>query len=211
VYLPFEQPNGRADAPMYVGLGRIHRCAEYTTTGSRGSSPRSTSTRSPAGGPEDARSSTADRARCLPPTFGPPKASATNTDTRWWSGTATPGAARSSAGPARSRLGLRGSTTKGCTRLPASERGSGARSCRPTCAARRSHGGPLPLLYLRGLSCGDFAPALEEFFATEAGLSPATVARLTEQWRGEREELMGRDLSEKESTSTCGWTGSTRG
>ena len=29
----------------------------------------------------------------------------------------------------------------------------------------------LPILYLRGLSTGDFAPALGEFFGTEAGLS----------------------------------------
>jgi transposase-like protein len=29
----------------------------------------------------------------------------------------------------------------------------------------------LPLLYLHGLSSGDFAPALKEFFGTEAGLS----------------------------------------
>jgi transposase-like protein len=56
----------------------------------------------------------------------------------------------------------------------------------------------LPLLYLHGLSSGDFAPALEEFFGTEAGLSPATVVRLTEQWRKEREEFAGRELSEKD-------------
>ena len=56
----------------------------------------------------------------------------------------------------------------------------------------------LPLLYLHGLSSGDFAPALEEFFGTQVGLSPATVTRMTEQWRGEREEFMGRDLSEKD-------------
>jgi putative transposase len=28
----------------------------------------------------------------------------------------------------------------------------------------------LPILYLRGLSTGDFSPALGEFFGTEAGL-----------------------------------------
>ncbi len=53
----------------------------------------------------------------------------------------------------------------------------------------------LPLLYLHGLSSGDFAPALKEFFGAEAGLSPATVVRLTEQWREEREAFMGRELS----------------
>ena len=62
----------------------------------------------------------------------------------------------------------------------------------------------LPLLYLHGLSSGDFVPALEEFFGSEAGLSASTITRLTEQWQQEREHLMDRDLSAKETTSTCG-------
>lgn len=37
----------------------------------------------------------------------------------------------------------------------------------------------LPLLYLHGLSSGDFVPALEQFLGSPAGLSPATVTRLT--------------------------------
>lgn len=37
----------------------------------------------------------------------------------------------------------------------------------------------LPLLYLHGLSSSDFAPALEQFLGTGAGLSPATITRLT--------------------------------
>lgn len=53
----------------------------------------------------------------------------------------------------------------------------------------------LPLLYLHGLSGGDFVPALEEFFGTEAGLSATTITRLTEQWQVEREHFMKRDLS----------------
>ena len=53
----------------------------------------------------------------------------------------------------------------------------------------------LPVLYLHGLSSGDFVPALEEFFGTEAGLSSATIIRLTEQWQKERESFMSRDLS----------------
>ena len=39
----------------------------------------------------------------------------------------------------------------------------------------------LPLLYLHGLSSGDFIPALEEFFGSEAGLSAASITRLTER------------------------------
>ncbi len=54
----------------------------------------------------------------------------------------------------------------------------------------------LPLLYLHGLSTGDFAPALEEFFGTGAGLSPASITRLTEQWQHEHEAFEKRDLSE---------------
>ena len=53
----------------------------------------------------------------------------------------------------------------------------------------------LPILYLRGLSTGDFAPALGEFFGSEAGLSPSTVNRLTEAWQVEHEEWSERDLS----------------
>ena len=53
----------------------------------------------------------------------------------------------------------------------------------------------LPVLYLRGLSTGDFAPALGEFFGSGAGLSASTVSRLTEAWQDERERWAGRDLS----------------
>jgi putative transposase len=53
----------------------------------------------------------------------------------------------------------------------------------------------LPLLYLHGLSSGDFVAALEEFFGKKAGLSASTVTRLTEQWQTEREQFMRADLS----------------
>ena len=33
----------------------------------------------------------------------------------------------------------------------------------------------LPLMYLHGMSTGDFAPALGEFFGSEAGLSPSVT------------------------------------
>lgn len=39
----------------------------------------------------------------------------------------------------------------------------------------------LTLLYLRGLSSGDFAPALGQFLGSSAGLPPAVITRLTEQ------------------------------
>jgi transposase-like protein len=53
----------------------------------------------------------------------------------------------------------------------------------------------LPLLYLHGMSTGDFVPALEEFFGSAAGLSASVIARLTRQWQGERDGFMKRDLS----------------
>ncbi|MFQ5524610.1 MAG: IS256 family transposase [Acidimicrobiia bacterium] len=54
----------------------------------------------------------------------------------------------------------------------------------------------LPILYLRGLSTGDFAPALAEFFGSDAGLSASTIQRLTEAWQAEWARWATRDLSE---------------
>jgi transposase-like protein len=56
----------------------------------------------------------------------------------------------------------------------------------------------LPLLYLHGLSSGDFVPALREFFGSRSGLSASTITRLTEAWQKEREHFMERDLSERD-------------
>ncbi|MER7900712.1 IS256 family transposase [Streptomyces sp. NPDC096046] len=53
----------------------------------------------------------------------------------------------------------------------------------------------LPLLYLHGLSSGDFVPALEQFLGSSAGLSPATVTRLTAQWQADHTAFNERDLS----------------
>ncbi|MFD4954501.1 IS256 family transposase [Streptomyces sp. NPDC058451] len=53
----------------------------------------------------------------------------------------------------------------------------------------------LPLLYLHGLSSGDFVPAMEQFLGSAAGLSPATVTRLTKQWSDDHSAFQDRDLS----------------
>lgn len=53
----------------------------------------------------------------------------------------------------------------------------------------------LPLLHLHGLSSGDLVPALEQFLGSSAGLSPATVTRLTVQWQADHRAFMDRDLS----------------
>jgi putative transposase len=53
----------------------------------------------------------------------------------------------------------------------------------------------LPLLYLHGLSTSDFAPVLEQFLGTGAGLSASTITRLTAQWQDEAKAFGARDLS----------------
>ena len=49
----------------------------------------------------------------------------------------------------------------------------------------------LPLMYLHGMSSGDFAAALGEFFGSDAGLSPSVITRLTKSWQEERERFAG--------------------
>jgi transposase-like protein len=56
----------------------------------------------------------------------------------------------------------------------------------------------LPLLYLHGLSTGDFVPALEAFFGSSAGLSAAVITRLVAAWQAEYEAFCGRDLSDRD-------------
>jgi putative transposase len=53
----------------------------------------------------------------------------------------------------------------------------------------------LPLLYLHGLSSGDFGPALEQFLGSGAGLSASAITRLTGQWQDEAKAFADRDLS----------------
>jgi transposase-like protein len=53
----------------------------------------------------------------------------------------------------------------------------------------------LPLLYLHGLSSGDFVPALGQFLGSSAGLSAAVITRLTETWKAEQKAFAARDLS----------------
>lgn len=53
----------------------------------------------------------------------------------------------------------------------------------------------LPLLYLHGLSSGDFGPALEQFLGSGAGLSAATITRLASQWQKEAAAFDDRDIT----------------
>jgi transposase-like protein len=54
----------------------------------------------------------------------------------------------------------------------------------------------LPLLYLHGLSSGDFVPALGQFLGSAKGLSGPVITKLTEQWKAEQRAFAERDLSE---------------
>jgi hypothetical protein len=59
----------------------------------------------------------------------------------------------------------------------------------------------LPILYLRGLSTGDFRPALKALLGEDAaGLSPTTIARLTAGWEKEYNDFRRCDLSGREWT-----------
>jgi len=53
----------------------------------------------------------------------------------------------------------------------------------------------LPVLYLRGLSTGDFGPALRDLLGEDAsGLSASSISRLTEQWQSDRAAFRQRSL-----------------
>jgi transposase-like protein len=57
----------------------------------------------------------------------------------------------------------------------------------------------LPVLYLRGLSTGDFKPALKDLLGDDAaGLSPAAITRLTEQWQGEYASWRPQSLADRD-------------
>lgn len=53
----------------------------------------------------------------------------------------------------------------------------------------------LSVLYLRGLSTGDFAPALRDLLGEDAsGLSPSSIQRLAESWQAEHAAFRTREL-----------------
>jgi hypothetical protein len=72
----------------------------------------------------------------------------------------------------------------------------------------------LALLYLHGLSTGDFVPALEAFFGSAAGLSAPVITRLVTAWQAEYETFCRRELADRDfgyiwadgCTSGCGWS-----
>src|SRR4051812_26052101 len=78
-------------------------------------------------------------------------------------------------------------------------RGSGASSARRSClrmrGARQRSPRCCPILYLHGLSTGDFEPALKDLFGEDAsGLSATSISRLTKAWQAEHEQFRTRSL-----------------
>ena len=60
----------------------------------------------------------------------------------------------------------------------------------------RSLDAVLPVLYLRGISTGDFQEALAALLGTDApNLSPSVIARLKEDWQADYDRWQRRDLS----------------
>ncbi len=57
-------------------------------------------------------------------------------------------------------------------------------------------------MYLQGMSSGDLAPALAEFFGTAAGLSASVITRLTVQWQAEQWAFAERDLADRDYVYT---------
>jgi putative transposase len=65
----------------------------------------------------------------------------------------------------------------------------------PAWARKSPQVAEVPLLYLHGLSTSDFGPALEQFLGTGAGLSAATITRLTGQRQDEAKAFNTRSLA----------------
>ena len=64
------------------------------------------------------------------------------------------------------------------------------------CRRTRSIDALLPILYLRGISTGDFQEALAALLGKDApNLSPSVLARLKGEWQAEHERWQRRDLS----------------
>ena len=77
--------------------------------------------------------------------------------------------------------------------------GSPARSCRASCARCQAFEGLIPVLYLKGISTGDFGEALAAILGEGAkGLSASTITRLKEGWLEEHKQWSRRSLEGKE-------------
>ena len=81
----------------------------------------------------------------------------------------------------------------------ASASGSPAGSFRPYMRRSPKVAEVLPILYLRGLSTGDFREALPVLLGDDAaGLSATNIARLTAVWEDEYRQFRQRDLADRD-------------
>src|SRR4051794_28033849 len=96
----------------------------------------------------------------------------------------------------RCRCGHRGSTTSAPTRRPVNGSGSPRRSCRRGRASPRRSRRCCRCSTCNGLSRSDFGPALEQFLGSAAGLSAATITRLTTQWQDDASTFNQRSLKD---------------
>lgn len=89
---------------------------------------------------------------------------------------------------------------------PADEKVRFSSAILPKWARRsRSLDALLPVLYLRGISTGDFREALSAILGADApNLSPSVISRLTEGWQQEYDRWQRRDLSARRYVYICG-------
>ena len=140
----------------------------------------------------------------------------------WWSATATPASARSPT--AAGAVAVRAPRVDDRRVDPVTGERLRFRSVilPPWCRKSPKVAEVLPLLYLHGLSTGDFVPALEAFFGSAAGLSAAAVPAARRPGRPTTRPSAGRDLTDRDyvyvgPTGWCatrrhltGWGGRTR-
>ena len=86
--------------------------------------------------------------------------------------------------------------TTGATWAQRRRSASPRRSCRSGRGGRRVLDALLPVLYLRGVSTGDFQEVLTALLGKNApNLSPAVITRLTAEWQADYDAWQKRDLS----------------
>ena len=95
----------------------------------------------------------------------------------------------------RSKWSRHGSTTAAPTPDTGERRRFSSAILPPWCRKTPKITGVLPLLYLHGLSSGDFVPALGQFLGSSAGLSAPVITRLTETWKAEQRGFAARYYS----------------
>ena len=98
-------------------------------------------------------------------------------------------------GRVRCRCVSRGSTTSASMRRRVSGGGSRRRSCRRGRGRARGWRRCCRCCICTACPARDFGPALEQFLGSDAGLSAATITRLTTQWQDEARAFNTRSLA----------------